>query len=278
MKYTLEEHNPADLTTNESTSGARVQRPLDKFHGNRIAKKFDPDFAGVVLVSRRDNGELHILDHQHVVYAALESGYKGTLPCKVYSGLSETEEAQMFRATNTAKAVSAVDDYRVALTAGDEISLELERLISKHGWEFSRGAGIGKITAIASAKSLLTKGPKPGHPRTQLLEDVLLTVTAAWGHKPEAVNGSLLKGIGIVYDRWGVKFRFKNSGRIDRQRMINVLGKVDPTNLVDDGRGRKKNQPGLSIAAAIAQEVEALYSSRMLRGVGARLDEKDESL
>lgn len=73
------------------------QRELNPERVKRISGSFDERIANEPKVSMRD-GHYYVFDGQHVIAARVEKNSGEDLPirCKVYSGLSEKEEARLF--------------------------------------------------------------------------------------------------------------------------------------------------------------------------------------
>ena len=83
---------------------ANYQRKLDMRHVNNIVKNYKSELVGTFQVSKRD-GKFFIFDGQHTK-RAIEIKFNDPdypVPCRVYSGLTEKDEAELFYRFNTSK-------------------------------------------------------------------------------------------------------------------------------------------------------------------------------
>src|SRR5215468_5920774 len=87
----FEEQFAADLKVD-----INVQRAFDQKHAARMEAEWDTRFIGTLIVSRREDGSLYIIDGQHRVVVCLRKDPAAIMDCEVYEGLSIEEEALMF--------------------------------------------------------------------------------------------------------------------------------------------------------------------------------------
>src|SRR5262245_20113579 len=87
----FEEIFAAELRTHH-----RVQRTFDSRWANKLVEDWQTLHVGVILVSRRADGTMYIIDGQHRVYVALLMDPTAIMYCVVYEGLSIEEEALVF--------------------------------------------------------------------------------------------------------------------------------------------------------------------------------------
>jgi len=80
------------------------QRDLDMGWAQEIANRFKPDLLEVIQVSYRD-GEFHVIDGQHRKRGVEIRFHDPNYPvaCKVYYGLTEAEESELFYLFNKCK-------------------------------------------------------------------------------------------------------------------------------------------------------------------------------
>jgi len=104
-----------------------------------IATKFDWRLCGPLVVSRRANDKLTIIDGQHRWMAVSKRDDIPQLPCCVFRYESTEEEARMFILANRArKPMNRLDDYFAALAAADEDALEIQQLVAEAGLRVAR--------------------------------------------------------------------------------------------------------------------------------------------
>lgn len=207
--YAIEEHEANSLYMDE-----RIQRAVRPAHLTRIRRRLDLDALGVVIVSRRNDGRLAVLDGQHRVRALIDEGlgdYKVT--CKVFEGLSLPEEAGLFRRLNTTSKTSALEDLEKAVLEGEPEAVAIGKLLKRNGYRLTRAPGAGTIAcAVALRKVYGTKGNGPA-----ALGFALHVATQAWGAHSDSVDGSIVQGLGGFYSAFGEE--------IDRKALINKLAK-----------------------------------------------------
>jgi hypothetical protein len=123
-----------DSTYQRSTDNEASRRLIAS-----IAAKFDWRLCAPLVVSRRADDMLTIIDGQHRWMAACRRDDIPQLPCCVFRYESMQEEARMFIVANRArKPINRLDDYFAALAAADEDALEIQRLITGAGLSISR--------------------------------------------------------------------------------------------------------------------------------------------
>jgi len=128
----------SDLSVDET-----YQRRTDNDASRRliasIAAKFDWRLFGVLLVSRRPDGSLKVIDGQHRWSGAAMRGDIDQVPCCLSRFDTTEEEAKFFVQANRArKARNRLDDFHAALAAGDDEAMEVRRLVEEAGLAIAR--------------------------------------------------------------------------------------------------------------------------------------------
>ena len=104
-----------------------------------IAANFDWRLCAPLVVSRRNDETLTIIDGQHRWMAASRRQDIPQLPCCVFRYESTEEEARMFILANRArKPMNRLDDFFAALAAADEDALEIQQLVTEAGLRVAR--------------------------------------------------------------------------------------------------------------------------------------------
>jgi hypothetical protein len=119
------------------------QRSIDNEASRRliasIAANFDWRLCPPLVLSKRPNDDLIVIDGQHRWAAAVRRGDLLQLPCCVFSYGSPEEEARLFIVANRArKAMSRLDDFYAAVAAADEDALEIAELVAQAGLTVAR--------------------------------------------------------------------------------------------------------------------------------------------
>jgi len=141
MPPSIENRNPAELNLDDS-----YQRSTDNGASQalikKIAKGWDWRMCLPLVVSKREDGSLWVIDGQHRLAAAKLRGDIQYLPCCVAIYGSVADEAAMFVAMNrTRKAMNRLDDFHAATASGDTEALEIAKLITDAGFTVSRRTG-----------------------------------------------------------------------------------------------------------------------------------------
>jgi hypothetical protein len=200
------------LPVGSLTVDRRVQRNYNGAWARKIADRFSASDLGVFHVSEREDGTLSLLDGQHRKAACEIIGEPSRkVQCKIYVCLSLAEEAAKFRQLNHNLGVSYLDEFFVRLTEQDTVAVAITEACRDNGWEVARGSGVGKIAAMKSLEAVYNGSRKFGHGTgIARVHTVLSVVTSAWGHVREAVDGSILLGLGSVVARYDEDINYKS--------------------------------------------------------------------
>jgi hypothetical protein len=148
-----------------------------------------------LVVSKRDDGSLWVIDGQHRLAAAKLRGDIPFLPCCVGVFGSVADEAAMFVAMNRArKPMNRLDDFHAALAASDAEAIEIQDLVSEAGLTISRNTSStawkpGEIAFTASIASTLRK-----HGR-QIASAALTNIAEAFSGQRVVHSGSIFLGL-----------------------------------------------------------------------------------
>jgi hypothetical protein len=225
-----------------------VQRTLGKTRVETMAKNFDPDALGVLTTSWRSARRIHVIDGQHRVNAALIAKYDGPILTNQYKGLSIPEEAALFRKLNTAKKPTAVDHFLLACVEQDPDAVQLAGYIARHGWSVAAYNGEGKLSAIGSLERVYNVSPEAA-------DAALAVLTAAYGHRPVAVQGALVEGVGRLIAKHGPNINLDDLAK----RLAGVPG--GPDGLVGNARGQSLTSTG-TLWVQVARVVTRLYNTK----------------
>lgn len=137
----VENRHPSELRLDDS-----YQRSTDNGASQalikRIATGWDWRMCLPLVVSKRDDGSLWVIDGQHRLAAAILRGDIQFLPCCVGVYGSVADEAAMFVAMNRArKPMNRLDDFHAAIASGDEEAITIATLITDAGLSVSRKTG-----------------------------------------------------------------------------------------------------------------------------------------
>jgi hypothetical protein len=225
-----------------------VQRSLKKSRVATMADNFRPDALGVLTTSYRSPKRIHVIDGQHRYRAAESAAYTGAIPTMEYHGLTVPEEAALFRMLNTAEKPSRIDQFLVRCVEQDAASLRLAGFLKDHGWSVGTGAVEARLSAIASLERVYSLNPEAA-------DGALAVLTLAYGHRPAAVQGALMEGVGRMLAKYG---RDVDLGDLAK-RLASVPG--GPDGLVGNARGQMFTRTG-NLSTQVARVITNLYNQR----------------
>lgn len=211
IKYTIE-----DLPVSSLTVDRDVQRSgFEMLKVERMRKAWDPNAVGIGTVSRRDTGELVILDgaHRHLVIKELTDN-TGVFTCRVFEGLTRQEEAEIFLALNNTTQPTLLDKFRVLTIKGDADAVGINEAVRAYGWTITRIPGPHNLQAVKVLQRLWAMS-KDLEIDPNLVSTTMLVITRAWGTEKAAGAGVLVEGIGRVLAEY--------RGKIDVEQMIDRL-------------------------------------------------------
>jgi hypothetical protein len=129
-----------------------AQRDLRPSRVDELAKDFDPEKIGVLVVNKRD-GLYWIIDGQHRKEVLKAVGWGDQqVQCEIYEGLTEAEEAEMFLGRNDNLAVTSLAKFKVAVVAGRPDEVAIDKIVRSEGLRIGSGAGViqavGTLTRV----------------------------------------------------------------------------------------------------------------------------------
>lgn len=239
------------------TIDPEVQRSLDKTRVNRMVKDYQPQALGALVVSRRQDGTIHVIDGQHRLAASIAAGYGDReVSCLVFEGLSKPQEAMLFRQLNNTRTPQSLDKFRVRVIEGDEVAVALNTILEAHGWHAAQSKDDSCFAAVAALEKVY-RGKLNGEGDTATICDTLIRViTKAWDFNADGVRAELIGGLGALLLRFNT--------RVDLSKLTTELGQTagGPLGLI--GRAKSlRDLRGGTIPDALAEiVVEMLNKSR----------------
>lgn len=235
----------------------RIQRPVIPAHVKRIAENLDFNALGVLTVSRRDNGDMVVLDGQQRRAALLEAGYDGrfSIQCEVLDGLSFADENAVFKTLNAdRKAVLPLYLFKNRVNAGESAPVAISLIVKDCGLSIAEGGSnaTGTVRATAALERVYG-GYTLNEPQPAALRSTLTVINAAWGATASSMQGQIIEGIGKLFIRDGAM--------IDADNLIKKLAKYPggPNALIGDARGRSRIS-GRSVTDSIAAIAAVIYN------------------
>lgn len=195
------------------------QRPIDQTRLNRIIKNYDPLQVRSLVLSRRSNGDLYIIDGQHTVAAILAvEGQKAFATAQVYCDLTVAEEAALFAKLNTnAKKPDSRDIIKAKYQAGDPEAvnyIDVVLKVSGINWLWKAG---GKSKAWDAHDRCLKSIKAFGN---EIVIKAFLVMKNF--DDPKMYGANVLDGLCCI---------FQSKPDVQVSRLISVLNGVDPYKL-----------------------------------------------
>jgi len=142
-----------EVPLGKTTTSPKLQRELKQHRVNELLANFDLDDFGIPVVSWRE-GRYFIIDGQHRIEALkqwLGVGWEiQKVECRVYQGLSEAEEADMFDRLNNVLIVAAYDKFRIRVEAGRETETAIAKVLKQENLVISRDEVPGAVSAVGT--------------------------------------------------------------------------------------------------------------------------------
>lgn len=176
----------------------RAQRGYRPARMEQLLGNLDLDALGEPVLSNRD-GRYYIVDGQHrrgALAKFLGDGWeKATILCKVFEGMTEKEEAHLFRQLNTVLGTTAYDKFKVGVTAGYEEETRLKAIVEAAGLHVSRGRkeNPGAVSAIKALQNAYRLSPKS-------LMFALKLTSSSYGDT--GLEGAIIEGFAQLHNRY----------------------------------------------------------------------------
>ena len=227
-----------DESYQRATDGAMSRRLIA-----RIAAAWNWNLCQPLVVSRRPDGSLFVMDGQHRLSGAVARGDIPHLPCVVVTG---ADEAQTFIALNTYRQkLSQGDIFNAMLAAGDDAAKQTAALLDETGWKLTRNHSITVTGRINCAPRIVKALRKYG---ACVVRNALTALREAYPDAPVPNASTLL----------GALFEIYHDKRVsDPDLLIEMIGAVLPTDWQLESEGLRLRNPTLSRADALIETIVA---------------------
>lgn len=223
-------------------------RPVDQnWVERKLTEGFDLDKLGTPVVSARTGNTFVWLDGQHRGDLAIRAGFGDErIEVRVFHDLSIAEEAALFIGLNDNRRVQSIYKFLARVTAKEPTAVAITKMAKAYGWRIVLSGSVGCIPAASSLDAVYAKGP-------WVLSRVLYIITNAWDHEIGAVEGSLLRGLGLAIHRYG--------DDLSPERMATALKhyKGGPDRFLGDAKSLRDALGG-TVATAVTMKAVQAYN------------------
>jgi hypothetical protein len=206
-----------------------------------------------LVVARRLDGGLFILDGQHRWEGAKQRGDIAHLPCVILSACDHAAEAETFVALNTKRQkLGQTDLFNAMLAAGDETARQTATIIAETGWKIARGSNAASYGAgyLACAPMLANAARVHGAP---VVRNALATLREAYPETPFNTAATMLKALIAI-------FRDGDLNGGDPDLFIEMLSSATPDTWIEEGRDHRRRNPALSHIEALAASMVKAFA------------------
>lgn len=213
------------------------QRELDLPRTRKIASQRDRRLVGIIDVA--DRGEharprYAVIDGQHRWAAAtLANNTTDTvvMVCNVHTGLTVTDEAELFDRLNRQRVrITTWDHWKARRAAKDPTVEAIERTVTAAGLAIDASARTGHIRCTSTLEKLHALGG------AALISSTLATIIEVWGRDVVAFDAPLVHGIGLINHHL--------ANDIDQQRFCLALLDVLPQQVKAQALGLRQMTSG----------------------------------
>lgn len=246
---TIEEVDYEDLNVDE-----HYQRTLDHGLVNRIAQNWNAAAADPILVSKRADGTMWIVNGQHRAAGAKQAGHTKIM-ARVVEGLDRAGEAELRLRGNTRRGDTAQERFRAQVAAGHQQSIDILQVCADFETQINYTPNVHTgINSVSAVEALYEKD------KGVTLVRVFEVIQDAWG----TVGGKYVSVSSLKAIAW-----FLDVHRdAQRDRLVQRLQQVGIDELDRKARSHKAAQGGAMWVNYYRAMVEE-YNHRL--GEGARL-------
>lgn len=200
-----------------------------------------------LVVSRREDGSMWVVDGQHRLTGARERGDIPHLPCVVLLGSSASEEADTFVALNDQRVtLSQYDIFHAAIVGGNADAIAVMKLLDDAGLKHARhGSTANWKPREIFCGPMLARSIKRFN--EAIVRNALTALAEAYPDRVVTASSSLLRGLFIVYRDYANKPDF------DPDSFIAAMGECAPDCWLEEAREVRVANPTYSMPEAMSE-------------------------
>lgn len=257
--YEPEYSNPGTermIHTGKLTSGLPYQRPVNPKEVDRLIREWDDRLLDPIVVSFRD-GKFNVVDGQHRIVALRKMNGKDVMvACKVYSGLTYKQEADLcYKLDKAKKRLSLSQSTNALAEAGTDAEItQVKRLVEDGGFVWALGKSHGKTGEIVSTRALINAYRLLGG---SAFSRMLSLVWKTWKGDPRSLTAAVLSGMALFIKTYDTE--------LDDGAFIKRLSTVDPDEINRRGRADfSTNNAALRFARVLLEKYNGQRGGRKL--------------
>lgn len=250
---------------------AGYQRRLNDERVRHMVAHFDPRLCGRILVNQRGNGDYFIIDGQHRFAAMCARGVT-IIPCVVFCGLTEPEEALLFAEWNgTQKRPTVYQVHRAKARGNDKDAQAINDILAEFGCELvERNATSGRYGRVACTSTVnnIYSGRYGG---AEMLRTVMRIITSGWWDQLEGLQEDALRGV------HGFVRRYSKDQNYREDKLIKAMQRTTARKVLDDAHYKAKVNRVLIFRQVVTELFDAYnHGAKAQYRIGAE-DEGNEA-
>jgi hypothetical protein len=201
------------------------QRPLDTARVTAMVAQWDLRLVGVIDVSDRGaaaHPRYAVVEGQHRWAAAKQVNPIGVIVARVHTGLSKSQEAQLFTDIDaTRRRLTTWDQWKARRRAGDVAVTTIEAIATRVGLVVDNAPTDGRVRCVKTLERIAA------WPNGELLlRDTLFLLREIWGKQLAAYDSALVAGLALLLRKCGTDEAFETD------RFIESLIDFTPTRIL----------------------------------------------
>lgn len=236
-----------DPVYQRATDGKSSRRLIARMH-----KRWNWQLCLPLVVSRRADGDLMVIDGQHRHLGASSRGDVPFLPCVIYSGLTLAEEAQLFVDLNTEpQRLSQADIFVGMLATGENNAVATAALLEETGWRLVRHNNTAAWNPgdIHCAPMIARARRRYGE---VTVRTALRILRQAWPDTPVTCSARLLEALFVIV---GTGAEDPDERAAQDSSLVATLASQQPSHWLLLGADVQKRSPHLSRAVALVRAI-----------------------
>lgn len=246
----------------------QYQRTQNEHHVQKIVDAWNEDAFGALVVARRKDGSLWVVDGGHRL-AAARALKINTVPCSIMESDGPAHEALVFRALSTTRKVHIITVFWGRITAGEKVATTILRTVRDAGFDLPKNTGGVRgraatawpiIGCVGAVERCFNEGG------VERLETMLSVIRKAWNNDEDAVSMSIVNGLSM----W-----LRVTEKPDLDRLVSALKTKAAGNVVASAKllaDRKRAAAGIitltngngyaGMRGAVCEVIDRLYRGK----------------